>query len=210
MSKLRTYNLEGDGHLVFQYYDIVSASLHTTYYPNLDAVAASLSPRSPSSAQDWINYGKPCVKTGLDYFISKFQNELSDCVKAFKAARFSKRAEMQPTATEVDSLKIFPFFTNTTLHNFKTELCVYMAKAASVIPEVTTLFWWQNHSNELPHWSAAVQDVVLVQPSFAAAERVFSFLLGSFDPQQDNALNDYIQASLMLQYNSRSYTFVQC
>ena len=45
------------------------------------------------------------MKLALDYFISKFQNELSDCVKAFKAAELfvpSKVAEMTPTTAEVD------------------------------------------------------------------------------------------------------------
>ena len=39
------------------------------------------------------------------------------------------------------------------------------------------------------------------QPSSSAAERVFSIINVSFHDQQDNALQDYIEASVMLQYN---------
>ena len=41
---------------------------------------------------------------------------------------------------------------------------------------------------------------LLIQPSSAAAERVFS-LLNSFKENQARALEDYIETSIMLQYN---------
>ena len=58
-------------------------------------------------------------------------------------------------------------------------------------------------STWLPNWSSAVKKVLLVQPSSAAAERVFSLLSASFHEQQENALSDYLQASVMLQYKNR-------
>ena len=39
--------------------------------------------------------------------------------------------------------------------------------------------------------SAAVKQVLLVQPSSAAAERAFSLLSAAFSDQQDSALADY-------------------
>ena len=51
---------------------------------------------------------------------------------------------------------------------------------------------------DLPHWSSVVKDIVLVQPSSAAAESVFSILKLSFGPQQDRSLQDYVQSSIML------------
>ena len=44
---------------------------------------------------------------------------------------------------------------------------------------------------------------LLVQPSSAAAERVFSLLKCSFGDHQDSSLQDYIETSLMLQFNAR-------
>ena len=55
----------------------------------------------------------------------------------------------------------------------------------------------------LPHWSSAVRKVVLVQPSSATAERVFSMLNQSFGEQQQNALEDLVETTIMLQYNKR-------
>ena len=34
--------------------------------------------------------------------------------------------------------------------------------------------WWRQQSGHLPHWSSVVKNVLLVQPSSEAAERVFS------------------------------------
>ena len=112
-----------------------------------------------------------------------------------------KANEMKPTAADIDQLKSFPFMDKAPLlHDLKAELSSYLAAASSARP-ATTLEWWESHQEDLPHWAGAVQDVVLVQPSSAAVERVFSILKLSFGPQQDSSLQDYVQSSLMLQYN---------
>ena len=53
------------------------------------------------------------------------------------------------------------------------------------------------------YWSSSARMVFLVQPSSAAAERVFSMLNRSFGDQQRNSLEDYVEATNMLQYNKR-------
>ena len=63
--------------------------------------------------------------------------------------------------------------------------------------------WWKVHKERLPNWSSAVKKVLFVQPSSAAAERAFSLFSASFHEQQESALSDYLQASVMLQYNNR-------
>lgn len=206
-----TYTLEGDGPLVFKCYEILNtlkASIHSADFPNVSAVARKLvAGGSTARIQQYIHYGRTCVKPGLDYFVTKFENELVGSVGAFKAAQLfvpSKVTEMQPTSNSVDDLKAFPFLNDLTLlQDLKSELCLYMAKAADVSPDADVLQWWQNHSSDLPHWCNAAKNVLLVQPSSAAAERVFSILKSSFGPQQDHSLQDYIQSSLMLQYNHR-------
>ena len=72
-----------------------------------------------------------------------------------------------------------------------------------VSSEVDKLEWWKKYANQLPHWSAACKLILLVQPSSAAAECVFSLLTNSFSEQQTSALEDSIEASIMLQYNYR-------
>jgi len=69
--------------------------------------------------------------------------------------------------------------------------------------EYDTLRWWKGHLQDLPCWSSAARDVVLVQPSLATSEQVFSLLKANFGPQQDCWLQDYIESSLMLQFNKR-------
>lgn len=53
----------------------------------------------------------------------------------------------------------------------------------------------------LPCWSNAVKKVLTIQPSSAAAERVFSLLNSGFGDLQENLLKDYIETLVMLRYN---------
>ena len=54
---------------------------------------------------------------------------------------------------------------------------MYMAAASEdVSTEIDVIAWWKRHAVELPKWANAFNKVLLVQPSSAAAERVFSFL----------------------------------
>ena len=57
--------------------------------------------------------------------------------------------------------------------------------------------WRRDHAHKLPYWSQACNFITLIQPSSAAAERVFSLLANSFNSNQESALEDYIQTSLM-------------
>ena len=53
--------------------------------------------------------------------------------------------------------------------------------------------WWGDHSAALPCWAAAARKILLLQVSFAAAERELSLMLMSaFGQQQLNALTDYL------------------
>ena len=82
----------------------------------------------------------------------------------------------------------------------------YLAAAQDVIMpcEKDKVKWWRQQSDNLPHWSA-VMKVLLVQPSSAAAERVFSILNSSFNESQEHALVDYLQDCVVLQYNNRKH-----
>ena len=77
-----------------------------------------------------------------------------------------------------------------------SELPIYMAAAEDVSSSVDVTSWWKSR---LPHWAQAFRLVALVQPSSAAAERVFSILSYSFSAKQHLALEDYVQLSVMLQ-----------
>lgn len=175
----------------------VDKSIHSAHMPNTQAVIGHLTgmPISSQLGQQWLSYAKRCVEPGLNYFKMKFNGELSGTVAAFKAARFFlpyKIHEMKPDASAIDDLKLFPFLDNVAvLNGLKVELPSYLAKAADVSQS---------------HGGRTIQKISLVglrQPSSAAAERVFSILKNSFGPQQDLSLQDYIECSLMLQYNNQ-------
>ena len=89
------------------------------------------------------------------------------------------------------------------MNNLKSELPQYIAKTVETSPEVDVISWWVKHSDELPHWSGAAKMVALIQPSSGAVERVFSILTDTFSTQQHTSLQDFIKASLMLQYNHK-------
>ena len=195
-----TYKLEGDGALVFSCFDVLASlevRIKTAYFPNLTAVSAKLSAGNPARSQQFEQYGRLCVQPGLDYFLTKFTQDLSDSVAAFKAARLfvpQKVAEMQPKANAVDDLAVFPFFNDRALlSQLKVELPEYLVKAADVAADMAPLEWWTRQEHSLPHWSASVRKIILIQPSSAAAERVFFLLKVSFNERQDGALQDYIE-----------------
>ena len=57
--------------------------------------------------------------------------------------------------------------------------------------------------SDLKAWWEAAQLIALVQPSSAAAERVFSLVNNMYKSQQSSALTDGIKLSLYLAYNKR-------
>ena len=126
-------------------------------------------------------------------------------MEAFKATRlFSpfRLTEINPSVSSIDSLTAFPFL-RSEIPALKQELPLYQAAAQDIDPSFDILLFWKRHENDLPTWAKAARQVLLVQPSSAASERVFSLLRNSFGERQNSALQDYIETSLMLQYNSR-------
>ena len=165
--------------------------------PNVQAVTDTISPNNLQVKQQLVGYAKTCVKPGLDTsLIAQF--------KAFKAVRFFspyKLTVLKPDAMDLESLRSFPFLDSEPLMSLlKAKLPAYLAKAG-VDPSIHPVKWWkENVENSVPNWSSAARKVLVMQPSSAAAERVFS-LLSTFSSQQDSSLKDYIESSLMIRYN---------
>ena len=203
-----TYTLEGDGPLVLICYGEIKklrAVIQTGHYPNVNAVAADLAPGNPAGQQQLILHALSCVNDGLEYFKQKFGNDSTSPLNAFRAARYmspSKMNEMQPSASDIDTLTAIPFLSDPTIIAIlKKELPVYLAKADSACSTVNVLDWWKQNEHTLPNWSSAARKTILIQLSSAAAERVFSLLNNSLSTKQYNSLEDYIECSLLLQYN---------
>ena len=64
------------------------------------------------------------------------------------------------------------------------------------------LEWWEKHHQALPHWSLFARHCAVLQPSSAAAERVFSIVNALFTDSQEQCLSDYFEGGTMMRYNS--------
>ena len=80
------------------------------------------------------------------------------------------------------------------------ELAEYLAATdgVSMSSEDKKLTLWEANSKTLPNWSALVQKLLLLQPSSASSERVFSLLNNVFNGQQDSSLTVYLESSVIL------------
>ena len=203
-----TYNkLKGDGALslvAYQQLSMLYASVANQHYPNVVAVVKAEAKGNATHKQQLIDYSKACVQPAYDYFHLKFNNDLKPVLDAFKAACLfspSKFHELKPSAAGIDCLKAFPFLNSQpTIDGLKSEIPTYMAASEDVPTDINPVAWWKSHAMELPKWANAFRLVLLVQPSSAAAERVLS-ILQHFTAQQQSSLEDYLELSVMLQYN---------
>ena len=128
-----TYTVEGDGPLVLVCYEEIlklRAVIQTAHYANVNATAANIAPGNPTVQQQLVTHALSCVQSGLDYFDEKFGDDTKSPLNAFKAARYfspSKLNEIQPSASDIDSLCAIPFLNNpTTIANLKKELPIWL------------------------------------------------------------------------------------
>ncbi|PFX15796.1 hypothetical protein AWC38_SpisGene19965 [Stylophora pistillata] len=208
-----TYQLEGNGSLCLQAYQIVrksEAKMRNLHFPNCSPVIRNIANGNIALQRQSEAYAMACIQPAYDYFTSKFLNngdQLQPAVEIFKAARLfnpNKIAEIQPTAAILsDQLRKVPFLNNDAcIDGLQRELPTYIAAATDVNPDINVLTWWEIHEQEIPNWTKACKKILLIQPSSAASE-VFSLLENSFPDNQACALEDYIEASSMLQCNQR-------
>lgn len=200
-------NIDSDGALIVNCYEEIvklQAVLNTAYYPNIQSVAQSLAPGNAITQQQWTSYAMSCVQPGLDFFKAKFGDDSKLPLRAFKVMRYFAPArifEIQPSASDLDSLTAIPFLNYPlVISGLKEELPAYLARATDVSMTTDVAGWWRKNNELLPNWSAAAQKALLMQPSCAVSEKVF-LLLNEYE--QDNVPVDYAEASVILQYNKR-------
>ena len=104
---------------------------------------------------------------------------------------------MRPSNSDIDTLEAFPYLSRC-LDDLKSELPAYnIAASEDVDPDYDPMDLWRSHKEALPSFAAALSKVLLVQPSTAASELVFSLLKESFSDQHYRSLQDYIEALVM-------------
>ena len=118
-------------------------------------------------------------------------------VNALAAFRFTKKPEYAPL-----------------LPKMKDEITKYNALVAKIKQRserldkdgngtFDLLAWWRANMAELASWAAVLRAVLTHSPNSCPPERVFSILNDTFDEDQKRALADYMELSLMVQYNER-------
>lgn len=162
------------------------ASIHISNYPII------LLKKTPDpSTQHLKLYTLSCVKPGLDYFISKYTGDLSEQISAFKSARLIRLFICLLLQQQL-TVPYCPFLIRL-LPSLKTELPTYLALESGVSSDTEPTVWWEHNKANLPNWSLVFTEVVLIQPSMAAAESLLS-TQNSFNERQDLAMQDYFEA----------------
>jgi len=104
----------------------------------------------------------------------------------------------------LEELTIFPWITAEIKIKLEEELPRYIILAAQTDSAAKTFDWWKQREVELPWWSFCFYHVVLYQSSSAAAERAGSLFHNLFSKGNLQSLEDYIETSMMLQFNYRN------
>ena len=195
--------------LLLKAYEILQGVFHAIgqcHYPNLHRVCSNIAADKDEEAV-LKGHAKAGVRDAVRYFLRKFNVEHVQVVRAFKAARLLSPAGingMQPSQGAVQELHVFPFLDkDEVIGSLRRELPLYLAAAEDVHVDVDALQWWGSSRVDLHVWSSVFQNLLAIQPSSASAEREFSLLKAAFDTQQEHALQDYIEATVMLPYNQR-------
>lgn len=143
--------------------------------------------------------------------------DCSDTYELFRLARLfdpAFAAMTKPGADDVKELVAIASFAergDALLDGMISELPKYLAAAAQLTVERddvheftdSVLQFWRTHASELKCWALAARIMFALAPSSASCERVFSLLDSCFGREQLRSLSDYIEASLMLIYNTR-------
>ena len=124
------------------------------------------------ASQHLFNYFISCVKPAYDYFTRKFDFDLKESVFAFKLPCHILIFELNPAASDVDKSKNLNY--NAIIGKLKWSIWLRQ-KMSQQLPLLQS--GRKISPNKLPVWSSACKSILLLQPSSATAERVFSILI---------------------------------
>jgi hypothetical protein len=168
-----------------------------------------------------IGYAKKIVQPASDYLEEHLEGrDLAQMNRMHAAGFFDPLSTTPPSDQGVD--EIFSSFKLFKKHHkfkdlgplIKGEIQMYLTLIEEIPPlaerqdkkghdTFDIVAWWVAAAKKLPNTALALRGVATHSPNSAPPERVFSILNNSFDDNQTTALNDYVQLSLMLQYNTR-------
>eukprot|EP00475_Leptophrys_vorax_P010335 TRINITY_DN16952_c0_g1_i1.p1 TRINITY_DN16952_c0_g1~~TRINITY_DN16952_c0_g1_i1.p1 ORF type:complete len:312 (-),score=93.90 TRINITY_DN16952_c0_g1_i1:114-1049(-) len=161
---------------------------------------------------------KSVVRPMIRYFRERFVEvphgadrnaDIFNSIELFKVIRIfdpEKVVDLNPHAEDIRRLCQFKPFSKLGIFNaLVQELPAYRRIAAehklAENEDKDILQWFCHHKDELKTFFEAAKCAALIQPSSAAAERVFSLLKRLQDHSQTSMLKDYQETSAMLKYN---------
>ena len=165
------------------------------------------------------------LRPAINYFNKKFDQingALADQMKFYKILRYANPFAVQRSiaSTQLDvaafrqTLVSLDWFTIAEIDDIVGDLPLYIEAVSTdrLMPvseedelEHIVIFWKANKSNFGAFKEVFVAYALTFVPSSAAAERVFSILKRFFGNNQNSALEDYIEYSVMLSFNKRAF-----
>ena len=145
-----TYDLEVDSALVLCCFDRIQALANACWIdllhmPNVHAVALYLADNDPKVDVQWAEeFGRNSICNAVKWFHRKFNVELYDIVRAFKAARPmcpETVNTLHSTKADLNQLRPFPFLdTDDVIGGLADELPLYLAMATDVTFQGRTIY----------------------------------------------------------------------
>ena len=212
------YLAEGDGVLSPYVYDDLEnlktifeqlESYPMVYVPNLYLLADRLAKEGKVGFETAVTTTIAKCAPVAKKFAEEFYDEKHEyLLPVWKFCRLFKLDYVVGQRESVDTLRselqqtILPQLTHL-MDKLLSELDMYVS-CATTSAKTPLLQFWEQHKRTLPTWYVGFQVIALLQPSSAAAERVFSQLRSTFGDQQGSTLEDYKEASIMMRFN-RTY-----
>ena len=176
-------------------------------------VAKALQKCPPRDEDGWKKHIEDQFKDFIEYICSRTQEggDRFEALEVFRGAVglnpiFATMSKNEHSR-RIDQLSHYPEMTDAILTGLKSEQQSYLddARRTPVGRGVNVLHWHFHHRHARPFFWKAAKLLVLLQPTSAAAERVFSVVTKRFGNLcgNYNALADYIRLSLMMAFNKR-------
>jgi hypothetical protein len=190
---------EGDHHVLPNVNSVIEREVEKTDLQHRAALVAQLH-----------GYARGCYMPAMHYFADRIRSHCSIYLKLGKAARPfhpAKAAVLSAQAIEesIGELSQFRVFRSYATQ-LRVEFPAYRAALDGMDGTVNAWSWWglQGSDEACPFatWKACAAIFVLLQPSSAGVERVFS-ILNSIGDGNKKMLEDAVEATCMLIYNDR-------
>ena len=170
----------------------------------------------PLNRTQWKKYVEDGLNPFIEYFLSRFKSggDRYELRQLMEAARlfdpmYARTITKQKANALIDRLTVVPYLEQRPclLNKLKAEWKSFYDESKCVqkpaSSKINILQWHYDFKSARPNFWEVASVVALIQPTSAAAERVFSQLSSLWGKRQARALADAIRASLLLAVNKR-------